>query len=301
MSPRIALVIAAASLIAAGCGDEDTTAPVPSSNLTLDLNGVEPLTGGYHYEGWAILGGPASTGKFNLGAGSQLVTPSGSPIPGNTFATGRNLSAASAIVITIEPPGDADAAPAATKYLGGDLSGNTAALRAGHAAALGNDFAGATGKYILATPTNGSNTNENSGIWFLSLASGSPAQGLSLPVLPSGWRYEGWAVIGGTPVTTGVFTNPASADLAAPFSGAQSGPPFPGEDFLTNAPAGLVFPTDLANGRAVISIEPDPYPSAAPFTLKPLNGLIPGTAVDHVTYDMPNVAAQFPTGSATIR
>ena len=91
------------------------------------------------------------------------------------------------------------------------------------------------------------------------------------------------------------------ADLAAPFSGAEPGPPFPGEDFLSNAPAGMVFPTDLAGGTAVISIEPDPDDSTVPFTLKPLVGAIAADAVDHVTYAVGNNAAGFPTGSATIR
>ena len=145
-------------------------------------------------------------------------------------------------------------------------------------------------------------TNENSGIWFLSLASGSPTAGLNLPTLPAGWVYEGWAVTGGQPVTTGPFTAVDMADLAAPFSGPTAGPPFPGEDFLVNAPAGLAFPTDLAGGLAVISIEPEPDDSPAPYTLKPLMGGIDATAVDHVTYSIPNMAdATFPTGTARIR
>ena len=93
-----------------------------------------------------------------------------------------------------------------------------------------------------------------------------------MPTLPAGWAYGGWAVTGGEPVTTGRFTAVDVADLAAPFSGPTAGPPFPGEDFLMNAPAGLVFPTDLAGGLAVISIEPEPDDSPAPFTLKPLMG-----------------------------
>jgi hypothetical protein len=301
MSRHFAFSLLVLAAIAAGCDEDDSVAPVPSSNLVLNFTGLEPLAGGYHYEGWAILGGPVSTGKFDLGSGSQLVDLNGVAIANNRFATGRDLSAATAIVITIELPGDTDAIPAATKYLGGNLSAGSASLSAGHAAALGNDFMAAIGKYILATPTNGNATNENSGIWFLSLASGSPAQGLFLPVLPSGWRYEGWVVIAGTPVTTGAFLDPAAGDLSAPYSDSGSSPPFPGEDFLLNAPAALTFPTDIANGRAVISIEPDPDPSPAPFTLKPLNGLIPAGAVDHVTYDIANVASQFPTGSATIQ
>ena len=81
----------------------------------------------------------------------------------------------------------------------------------------------------------------------------------------------------------------------------MAGPPFPGEDFLVNAPSGLAFPTDLAGGVAVISIEPEPDDSAAPFTLKPLAGGIDAAAVDHVTYAIPNTASAFPTGTAVIR
>jgi hypothetical protein len=49
----------------------------------------------------------------------------------------------------------------------------------------------------------------------------------------------------------------------------------------------------------VISIEPDPDNSTAPFLLKPLVGGIPSNAMDHVTYMMgSNVANSFPTGTA---
>ena len=168
-----------------------------------------------------------------------------------------------------------------------------------HSAALGNDFTSSTGAYILATPTDGANTNENSGIWFLDLTSGSPSQGLFLPTLPGGWKYEGWTVINGTPVTTGTFTDATVVDNADPYSSTMPGPPFPGEDFLFNAPAGLTFPTDIAGGVAVISIEPSPDNSSAPFTLKPLVGDIPVNAVDHTTYMMNTNLSSFPTGTAS--
>ena len=205
------------------------------------------------------------------------------------------------ISITIEPTGDTDAVPTSTHILAGTVSGGTAPLTAGASLAFGNSFASAAGNYILATPTNGNNNNELSGIWFLSLATGSPTVGLTLPTLPAGWVYEGWAVIGGRPVTTGRFTSVSTADQSAPFSGPMAGPPFPGEDFLVNAPTGLSFPTSLVGGTGVISIEPQPDDSPAPFTLKPLVGMISTTALDHVTYSLGNNAAGFPTGTAIIR
>ena len=43
-------------------------------SLQLDLSGVDPLANGYHYEGWAIIGGdPVSTGKFNIGPTGAIV------------------------------------------------------------------------------------------------------------------------------------------------------------------------------------------------------------------------------------
>ena len=281
--------------------DDDPAEP-EFATLELSFNGLEPLEDRFHYEGWAIIdGSPVTTGKFNVDGNSGLVTTTGSAIADGAFDTGMDLSDASAIVITIEPSGDVDNVPANTHIVSGAVSGSSADLSVGDGSALGDDFTGATGSYILATPTNGDDTDENSGIWFLSLASGNPAEGLDLPILPEGWAYEGWAVIGGTPVTTGRFTATDAVDLSDPFSGSEPGPPFPGEDFLVNAPTGLVFPTDLAGGTAVISIEPEPDDSAAPFTLKPLAGAIAADATDHVTYSIPSNLASFPTGTATIR
>ena len=287
-------------LALAACGDDPAEPEL--TTLALSFIGLEPLENGFHYEGWAIIdGSPLTTGKFNVDSNGGLVTTTGSAIAGGTFDTGTDLSDASAIVITIEPSGDVDDVPANTHIIAGAVSGVSAALSVGDGSALGDDFAGATGSYILATPTNDPAADENSGIWFLSLASGSPAEGLDLPTLPLGWAYEGWAVIGGTPVTTGRFTATDVVDLGDPFSGTEPGPPFPGEDFLVNAPTGLVFPTDLAGATAVISIEPEPDDSAAPFTLKPLAGPIPSNATDHVTYSIPSNLASFPTGTATIQ
>ncbi|TFB10903.1 hypothetical protein E3V55_04650 [Candidatus Marinimicrobia bacterium MT.SAG.3] len=273
----------------------------PSTTFSYSLSGVTPLLNGFHYEGWAIVDGAAlSAGKFNVDDAGALVDLNGVSIANGEIEIGGDLSAATAIILTIEPDGDTDTTPAATHYLAGSVSALSAALTVGDASALGNDYSTATGDYILATPTDAVSTDENSGIWFLSLASGSPAAGLSLPDLPSGWVYEGWAVINGTPVTTGTFTDIAAADLSAPYSGTEAGPPFPGEDFLNNAPSGLTFPTDLAGATAVISIEPSPDDASTPFTLKPLVGSIATNATDHVTYAMDNNSSGFPTGSVTI-
>jgi hypothetical protein len=290
------LTMGCAAMFVVGCAGEG------KRTLGLDFTGVEPLANDYHYEGWAIIGGEArSTGKFNLDDAGDFFTVGGEEIPNGEFDVDFDLDDATVIVISIEPAGDTDEIPSDTKYLAGGVTDDVADLTVAASQALDDDFTTATGKVILATPTDGSGTNELSGIWFLDLGTGSPEVGLSLPTLPAGWKYEGWAVISGQPVTSGKFTAVDEADESAPYSGPQAGPPFPGEDYLENAPAGLTFPTDLSGGTAVISVEPDPDDDAAPFALKPLVYQFPDPAQDHVTYDMNNQAATaFPSGTASI-
>ena len=275
------------------CNDDDD----PSNNvqdLTLNASNLPTSLTTEAYEGWIIVeGAPVSTGTFTVDASG---TPSQS-----TFSVDRAmLESATAFVLSIEPVPDTDPAPSNIKILGGDFAGSSANLSASHAAALGTDLGSAMGNYILATPTTATDTDELSGLWFLDLSSGSPAVGLTLPDLGSNWKYEGWAVIDGTPVTSGTFSDVDVADDSAPFSGPDPGPPFPGEDFVSNAPVGLSFPTDLTGSTVVISIEPSPDNDPSPFLFKPLIASVSNSAQDHVTYAMDNqVSSNFPTGSAT--
>ncbi len=264
-----------------------------SQTVTLNINGLKELGANYQYEGWLIVGGtPVTTGTFTVDTNGMLSQ--------TIFSVNQSdLINATTFVLTIEPIPDPDPDPSSTHILAGNFIDFDAPLSVGHPAALGDDYSGIDGKYILATPTNGAMTDELSGIWFLDLSSGSPEVGLTLPTLPAGWKYEGWAVISGMPVTTGTFTTVDMVDEADPYSGPDQGPSFPGEDFLVNAPMGFTFPTDLSGMTGVISIEPDPDNSTAPFLLKPLVGGIPSNAMDHVTYMMDsNVANSFPTGTA---
>ncbi len=198
------VILFLSSFIFWGCSEEESPTQNPPANTTLKLNisGLEDLGSSAKYEGWIIVptlsksGGvvedtPVSTGTFTVNSSGTL-----SQTDFEVDAT--NLANATTFVLTIEPNPDSDPNPSSIHILAGDFSGNTSNVSVGHPAALGNDFTSATGTYILATPTNGSMTNENSGIWFLDLSTGSPAQGLFLPTLPAGWKYEGWTVINGS-------------------------------------------------------------------------------------------------------
>ncbi|MDJ0769594.1 MAG: hypothetical protein QNJ12_12405 [Ilumatobacter sp.] len=266
-----------------------------TSVLELSFSGLEPLGPNAVYEGWVIVdGSPVSTGRFDVGADGGLIDDAGNTI--DAAFTTHDASAATAVVVSIEPFDDPDPAPAATKVLAGDVVDGVADLSIAHPAALGTDFADAGGFYILATPTNGDGNDERSGVWFLERGPGNP---VNLPELPAGWVYEGWAVVDGQPLSTGRFTDPNAADDFDGFSGDQPGPAKPGEDFIINAPEGLEFPLDLRGATIVISVEPDPDDSEAPFALKPLVAEVPADAVDHDNLPL-GVGPAAPTGVATI-
>lgn len=288
------IIFSLVSLLSIGfltsCSNDSINSPT-TKNLTLNFNGLEDLGANYKYEGWIMVNGKAvTTGVFTVNSnGVQSQT---------SFPISKvNLEAASKFILTIEPFPDADPNPSKTHLLAGDFVSNSATLTISAPEALANNFTTAKGKYVLATPSDGENTNEKSGIWFIGTL--PPTAGLDLPTLPEGWKYEGWVVINGKPVTTGTFTNVSGADGFSGFSGTSGTPPFPGEDFIKNAPSGVTFPTDLSGKTAVISIEPFPDNSTAPFLLKPLVASISATAMDHVVYPMNNnAAATNPTGTA---
>lgn len=268
------LAFIALGFIAVSCDDDDTPT---TSNLTLNLNGLEELGSDFVYEGWIIVNGaPVSTGTF-----------SSVSFPQSFSVNSNDLANATKFVLSIEPSVDADPNPSATKILAGDFSGNTANV---NSSAIVGDFLNSSGKYILATPTDNDSNNEESGVWFLDNSSGSAVAGLNnLPAL-TGWKYEGWVVMGGMPISTGTFSSGSVADdnaATSMFKGnAGNGPSFPGEDFLQNAPSGLTFPTDLKGTTIVISVEPYPDNSPSPFTLKPLAHMVPANAANHSVLTM---------------
>lgn len=229
---------------------------VTYSNITLSNLGPD-----YVYEGWIIVDGePKPAGRFS-------VDDEGVASPASFELSTADTDVATDFVLTIEPAtGDAPE-PAATHIIAGPISAGAAALTTSHGAALNTDFSSATGSYILATPTTGDMTLSEQGIWWL-VPGDTPSAGLDLPELPAGWAYEGWVVGANGPVSTGRFTDAAvgDSDLAGATKGPTGdGPPFPGQDFIT--------PATVLNGGttvAVISVEPAPDNSPAPFLIKPL-------------------------------
>jgi len=274
--------------IMVSCDDDDEAT---TGNLTLNISGLEPLGSGYAYEGWVIVdGSPVSTGVFSVSSGGSLS-------PSSFEVDLADLETASMFVVSIEPVPDSDPAPAATKILSGSFSNGSASLNTG----IVGDFSSSSGTFFLRSPTDedaGNNNNDENGIWF-GTPGMPPSPNFTLPDLPDGWAYEGWVVGDAGPITTGTFTDFDEADDASPYSGtAQSGPPIPGEDFFMNAPSGETFPLDIRGRTVVISVEPDPDDSPAPFVLKPLTGTA-GQETAPTTYDLTTNLGSLPTGTAS--
>lgn len=279
-------IVLTISMLFIGC-DNDDDAASSNADLVLNLLGLETLGSDYVYEGWIIVdGNPVSTGTFTSVSFPQ------------TFQVdATQLANATTFVLSIEPAIDPDPAPAATKILAGEFSGSTANV----STALIGDFSTASGAFFLRTPTDemgGNNGNDQNGVWF-GTPGMPPTPNFVLPTLPDGWTYEGWVIGDAGPLSTGTFNAFNSADNGAPFSEViNPGPPVPGEDFFLNAPAGETFPLDVRGRTVVISLEPVPDDSAAPFAIKPLVG-VSGNELAPSVHDFNQNLGSLPSGTIT--
>ena len=285
------LLLAAGALLASTVAAPVAVSAEPGSEaVSLSFEGLDPLGAELVYEGWLIIdGAPESTGTFNIDADGNVVVINDVDV--------ANAEAATTFVLTLEPAVDPDPAPSATHILAGDFEDGVASLTLDHPAALGVDLGQASGSFIVATPTTPETNDDRSGVWFLDPT--GPAPSLDLPTLPEGWAYEGWAVIDGVPVSTGRFLSASGSDDFSGFSGPNDGPPFPGEDFIQNAPDGLTFPTDLSGATIVISVEPTPDDTPAPFALKPLVAEVPADLAVGTPHELGQGPATI-TGVATL-
>jgi len=246
-----------------GCSDTDRIAgPIPGA-VTLSFQGLQDLGSDYVYEGWlADETGLQSVGTFTVDSEGALSD--------SEFEVAEDdLWAAERFVVTIEPAGDKDPAPSATRFLAGDFSvagaiSGDARLSPEHPDALADDFSGVFGSYLLETPTTAGLLDDYaSGIWF-GIPGAPPEWGrlLSLRYLPDGWQYEGWVVVGDSAISIGRFRFVSESDSDGPGSaaGPDAGPDYPGQDFIDP-------PMDLVGCDVMITIEPEPDNGPEPFTM----------------------------------
>ncbi len=297
----------AVAMVALGCGKKNKTptpvVPTETTRFQFSFSRIAELDSAY-YQAWALIGNYGyNLGKFNINSSGQMVDTAGAVVADNAFFYNMSASMVTAVGITIQDVDDSTSSPSGAHLLGGSVANGTASLSMKHEAGINKEFGSVTGKFILATPTNGTNSDETSGIWFIDNSDGVTTAGLTLPSFSSGWQYEGWISVDGKFYSTGTFTGMSAADDSARYSAdIQTAPDFPGEDFLANAPAGITFPLDLSGKYTMVTLEPKPDPAVgipSPFVL--LEATIASDAADNQTYNMVNTAtASLPSGTVTL-
>ncbi len=211
----------------------------------------------------------------------------------------QNLQEAQVFFITTEKKSvanDSSLVPSTRKLLSGRFSDAAANLSISEKPV---NFNNARAVFNLSTPTDGPETNELSGIWFVDSLSTKIQAGLELPALYGGWIYEGWVQLNGQYISTGRFTSPETSDLYSAYSDTLSGFKFPGEDFLTNAPSGFTFPANLSNAKVIISIEyKDGRTHGTQPFMKIYEATVPASPQSKVSYALSSTNAVLTSGNS---
>ena len=296
---RSVLPILLLTFLLAGCDSGDVVhQEVAKVQVRLEIENLPPLESGFHYQAWARIGlNDLGTESFNKAANGGYINNSGQFVQ-NVFVFEDDVSSASQIFITIEDKRDSDALPSGSVVLAGDVVNSVATLSVTHELALGTGFGSAAGQFMLFSNAFGGSASDMSGVWFTGGNSTTLTPGLTLPALPDGWVYEGWIELGDALLSTGTFRDGNTHDLNRRYSNTDT-PPFPGEDFLENAPAGVTFPINPASGIVKVTVEPFPDDWSAPFGITVLSGTVPAAPSARTPYPM-SASFAAPSGTATL-
>jgi len=287
MNTKFLIVFASLLLFITGCDYFENSDTLNISKFEASISGLPAIPDTMTFVGWFQWENKATLQKLAEKVFVLDADQSGS-IAYNSEKPLSSLQRAELFYLTIEKKSvanDSALVPSTQKILSGSFSYAASNLSVTNNPA---DLENVDGVFSLATPTNGINNDELSGVWFVDSLSTSPVSGLKkLPELYTGWIYEGWIDINGQLVSTGRFSDTKKADLFAGYSGSSAGYNFPGEDFLINTPLGLTFPTDLSNAKVYISLEykDGRTNGSVPFIIV-LEGTIPASAQSSITYNL---------------
>ena len=300
MRHRIAinLLLAAATI---ACGQTPTEfRPLPAS-----LGDVRGVAMGFEqlrprgedqgtYAAWINLdrGNVVPLGKFSVNEAGQPLDENGEVI--ERFEADQRVFGAVSVLITIEVNPDAIGnVPAGTAILQGPFFEGIAEL----VVPVPFGIESAAGRYRVFTPTDGPDTNEGSGVWAID-TEGEPL--LDLPPTNNIYAYEHFMIINGTPVIMGRFRAIDAPDTICAHCGEEVAPEVPGEDFLVNAPEGLVFPADLTGARLIVTLEGIVSDFADPSQLVVMDVILPAGLEGGEIIELTNRTALFPAGRAVI-
>lgn len=291
-------IILLLTLVLPACGQTPSEfRPLPAAlgdlrGVALGFEGLVPLDEGVYSASLNLDNGDiVGLGGFNVNDNGRPIDGQGNVI--DRFTVDQNLFSSVSLVVSIEPLGLIGNSPGQAPILQGPFIDGIASLSVPAPLFLQD----ASGSYRVFTPTDGPDTNEESGVWAVSVG-GEPT--LTLPPLNSLFIYEHFMVIGGMPITMGRFVAADVADFLNPWSGPLQAPDFPGEDFLANAPAGFTFPANLSGAELLITLEAILNDSVLPSQLVVLRGILPSPAAGGEIVPLTNETGNFPTGTAII-
>lgn len=265
------------------------------STVEVNLQGLPALPDSMTYVGW--FGREKNGVNYYVKVFVQNVNANGT-INYKSEKPLQNLQEAQTFFLTTEKVSvaqDSLLKPSSRIMLSGRYSEASAVL---NISASSLNFGDSKAVFILDTPTDGAQTNETSGVWFVDSVTTTPSAGLDLPTLYGGWIYEGWVQVNGQYLSTGRFSDPKKADLFKGYSGDQAGYNFPGEDFLVNAPDGISFPLNLSNAKVIVSIEYNDGRTSgnSPF-IKIFETTVPGSPQSRVNYSLQSLNPLLPNGN----
>lgn len=223
--------------------------PLPVTTLTPSFERLPPVPGG-HYELWVARpeGGEDHLAAFTILRSGALLSLGGEPA--DVFSVRELPPVGSTLVLTVETGNELAITRSERVLLRGQLSTTEATLESALPGVAGPQVA------LLVAPTD-AKTPDTSGVWFAksSAVRGKPSPGLALSTPAAGWLYGGFVTTAsGTTLPTGAFRDAGVADQGNPFSGKGRGLSVPGEDFAADAPDGVKFPLNLADGRTVVTL-----------------------------------------------
>ncbi len=292
------------------CENNDILSPAKQiSAIELEITGLQNLGNSAWYEVW-VKGSGSDGQETQTSAGVFTVDDQG-VLSQTVFDVNLGyLQEALTVFLTVEEDADAgvrynitgtdsttviDTLYEPSKYIimAASIKANDGTFTFGHEDIIDYDFNTISGTYLLDTPTD-TLVSGLSGVWFVndtSSTNDNKFAGLTLPVLPARWTYEGWVELNGQPVSTGKFSNPGIPDKNAQYSGDSLSWAynFPGEDFIKDSTATFTFPTNLSGAEVAVTLEaPHPENANSPFTIKLLKATIPANAQPKTVYEMQN-------------
>jgi len=224
----------------------------------------------------------------------NVVDGDGTPV--DTFtADDLALRTLQGILVTIEVNPDSET-PSGMQIISGTFIDRVAQLTV----PISSGITSASGSLRVFSPTDGPDTNENSGLWMVD-AAGEPS--LNMPDTSAALQFETFIEIGGQNLNLGRFDLVNRRDdfcrFCADFEQFPQ-PERPGDDLLLNPTEGLLFPIDISGATVRISLEARVNDFAQQSQLIVLEAVLPSGLVGGEIIGFTNLTAAFPSWQAVL-